>query len=105
MLNRAFFDGRRLPGHHVIAPGGPEGDLARRYNVAVSPTRMLVDASGAIVDKYVGTAFLRLQSEVARRVNGDLSRPSPFSSSPQPTSPGTSSPGAPSLRPDTLSSR
>lgn len=105
VLNRAFFDGRRLPGHHVIAPGGPEGDLARRYNVAVSPTRMLVDASGAIVDKYVGTAFLRLQSEVARRVNGDLSRPSPFSSSPQPTSPGTSSPDAPSLRPDTLSSR
>jgi len=75
VLNRAFFDGRRLPGRHVIAPGGPDGSLAERYNVAVSPTRILVDASGDLVDKYVGTAFLRLQSDLARLVEGEISPP------------------------------
>jgi hypothetical protein len=75
VLNQAFFDGRRLPGRHVIAPGGPDGDLAQRYNIAVSPTRILVDSEGKLVDKYVGTAFLRLQSDLAQMVEGDLSTP------------------------------
>ena len=64
VLNRAFFDGRQLPGHHVIAPGGGEGPLAESYNIAVVPTRVLIDARGSIVDKYLGSAFLRLQSNI-----------------------------------------
>ena len=64
VLNQAFFDGRQLPGHHVIADGGGEGPLAEAYNVAVVPTRILLDAQGKIIDKYIGSAFLRLQSDL-----------------------------------------
>jgi peroxiredoxin len=64
VLNRAFFEGRRLPGHRVIAPGGTEGDVARTYNVVSLPKRYLIDADGRIVDGYVGTAFLGLRSDL-----------------------------------------
>jgi peroxiredoxin len=66
LLNQAFFEGRELPGHHVIAPGGLSGPLAETYNVAVAPTRFLIDAEGRIVDKYVGSALLAVQDDLAR---------------------------------------
>ena len=65
LLNRAFFEGRQLPGQHVIAPGGLEEGMAQTYNVAVVPTRFLIDPEGRIVDKYVGSALLAVQDDLA----------------------------------------
>lgn len=66
LLNEAFREGRTLPGHHVIAPGGREGTWAEMYNVAVLPTRVLIDADGTIVNKYAGSALLSMQDDLAR---------------------------------------
>ena len=71
LLNRAVFEGRRLPGHHAIAPGGWDGPLAQRYNLAVQPTRFLLDANGRIVDKYVGATLLVLQDDLAALLRND----------------------------------
>lgn len=68
ILNRAFFEGRPLPGRHVIAAGGFDDSLTTRYNVAVVPTRFLLDANGRIVDKYVGSALLTLQDDLRQLV-------------------------------------
>jgi len=70
LLNQAFREGRRLPGHHVIAPDGREGDWAGRYNVAVVPTRILIDGTGTIVDKYIGSALLSMQDDLSRLLHG-----------------------------------
>lgn len=70
ILNRAFFEGRVLPGRHVIAPNGLQDSLAVRYNVGVVPTRFLIDASGTIVDKYAGFALLSLQDDLQLLLDG-----------------------------------
>ena len=66
LVHRAFTQNRAFPGRTVIAPGGLDGPLARTYNVATVPTRVLIDAEGRIVGRYPGTAFLALQEELAR---------------------------------------
>lgn len=72
LVHRAFTQNRAFPGRSVIAPGGLDGPLARAYNVVRVPTRVLIDAEGRIVGRYSGTAFLRLQEELARLLqNGD----------------------------------
>lgn len=71
LLNQAFREGRRVPGHHVIAPDGREGEWAGRYNVAVVPTRILIDGAGNIVDKYVGSALLSMQDDLSRLLHGE----------------------------------
>lgn len=77
LLNRAFFEGRDLPGDHVIAPGGYAGSIAETYNIAVVPTRFLLDAQGRIVDKYVGSALLAVQDDIARLRTGASAAPDP----------------------------
>ncbi len=64
VLNAAFRDGRSLPGLHVIAPEGVESPLLETYNIASLPTRVLIDAEGRIVDKYLGTAIVSLQDDL-----------------------------------------
>lgn len=63
-LNEAFREGRALPGHHVIAPEGTDSPLLETYNIASLPTRVLIDAEGRIVDKYLGTAIIALQDDL-----------------------------------------
>lgn len=64
LLNEAFRDGRAFPGHHVIAPDGAESAVARAYNVHLLPTRVLIDAQGNIVRKYVGDTLARLRDDL-----------------------------------------
>lgn len=71
LVHRAFVQNRAFPGRTVIAPGGLDGPLARTYNVASLPTRVLIDAEGRIVGRYPGTAFLALQEELARLLQED----------------------------------
>jgi peroxiredoxin len=52
LANRAFLHNRRLPGHTVFAPKGPEDPIVTRYNVVHVPTWVLVDDAGKIVDRY-----------------------------------------------------
>jgi len=69
LLNRAFFDGRTLPGKHVIAPDGDEDPLVEAYNVGTIPTRYLIDRDGAIVNKYPGATFFSMQDAITERLN------------------------------------
>ncbi|MFO8232198.1 MAG: TlpA disulfide reductase family protein [Longimonas sp.] len=71
LLNEAFREGRTLPGHHVIAPEGAESPLLETYNIASLPTRVLIDAEGHIVDKYLGTAIVALQEDLRALVPSD----------------------------------
>ena len=84
LLNRAFFEGRRLPGHHVIAPGGPQDPLIQTYNIAEVPTRYLIGPDGRIVDKYVGSALVAVQDDLARLRK---SSPAPPAAPPAPSAP------------------
>ncbi len=52
-MNEAFFDGRDIPGRHVILEDGPNAGVVKKYNVYLLPTRFLIDAEGKIVGKYV----------------------------------------------------
>ncbi len=63
LLNEAFLEGRDFPGVRVIAPGGIQGELARRYNVNVLPTRYLIDPAGKLSGKYVGSSLPALQRD------------------------------------------
>jgi hypothetical protein len=56
----------------VIAPGGREDPIVKAYNVADVPTRFLIDKDGRIVDRYQGAAYLALQEDLARLVDGSL---------------------------------
>lgn len=69
LLNRAFFDGRTLPGQHVIAPNGGESEITDAYNVASVPTRYLIDRDGSIVDKYPGSTFFSMQDAISERLS------------------------------------
>ena len=62
--NAIFRDGRSLPGLHVIAPEGTESPLLETYNIASLPARILIDAEGRIIDKYLGTALVSLQDDL-----------------------------------------
>lgn len=68
LLNEAFFEGRDLPGTHVVATQELARELVRTYNIAALPTRFLIDAEGNIVDQYVGSAFAALQEDARRLV-------------------------------------
>ena len=68
LLNEAFFEGRDLPGTHIVATQEQARTLVQQYNIGALPTRFLIDEDGNIVDKYVGSAFAALQEEVRQRV-------------------------------------
>ncbi len=53
LLHEAFFDGRDIPGRHVILPDGGDAAILDTYNVQLIPTRFLIDPEGKIVRKYV----------------------------------------------------
>lgn len=72
LLYRALLNDQSLPGHGVIAPGGREDPIVEAYNVAGVPTRFLIDEDGRIVDRYPGAAYLALQEDLARLVDGSL---------------------------------
>ncbi len=65
LLNEAFFDGRELPGTHVVAPPAVAQGFVGTYNLGSLPTRFLINAEGQIVGKYVGSAFVALREELA----------------------------------------
>ena len=69
LLNEAFFEGREIPGTHVVATEELARELIQKYNIGSLPTRLYIDANGRIVDKYVGSAFARLQEDVQRRLD------------------------------------
>lgn len=73
IVNRAFLDNRRLPGHRVIAPQGQEDPIVSRYNVVDVPTRFLIDAKGRIVDQYRDSALLALRLDLTRILSADSS--------------------------------
>lgn len=66
LLYKAFVQGRSFPGRAVIAAGGMDDPLVRRFNIPEVPTRVLIDASGRIVGRYPGTAFFRFQEALVR---------------------------------------
>ena len=69
LLNEAFFEGREVPGTHVVATEELARELIQTYNIGSLPTRLFIDADGRIVDKYVGSAFARLQDDVLERLD------------------------------------
>lgn len=69
LLNEAFFEGRDLPGTHVVATEQLARELIKKYNMGALPTRLFIDAEGRIVDKYVGSAFARLQEDAQRLID------------------------------------
>jgi peroxiredoxin len=69
LLNRAFFDGRTLPGQHVIAADGSNTEIVKQYNVASVPVRYLIDRDGRIVDKYPGSTFFAMQDAITKRLS------------------------------------
>ena len=75
LLNEGFFDGRELPGTHVVAPQEQVRGFINTYNVGALPTRFLIDAQGRIVDKYVGSGFSALQDVIARRFTSKTPSP------------------------------
>jgi len=50
----------------VIAPGGLDGPLAKTYNIADVPSRVLIDEEGKMVGRYSGAAFLAFQEDLTR---------------------------------------
>ena len=66
LLHEAFTENRSFPGHHVIAPGGLDGPLAKTYNIADVPSRVLIDEEGKMVGRYSGAAFLAFQEDLTR---------------------------------------
>lgn len=73
LLYRALLDNRSLPGHNVIAPEGKDDAIVQAYNVTVTPTRFLIGADGRIIGRYQGTAFLALQEDLNRILDGGAS--------------------------------
>lgn len=71
VIFETFAGNRDFPGHHVIAPKGLDGPLAKTYNVAQPPVRVLIDENGDIVGRYTGTAFLAFQEELTQLVGPD----------------------------------
>jgi len=71
LLYRAMTDTRSIPGRSVIAPEGTNDPIVEAYNVARVPLRVLIDAEGRIVGRYEGTAFLALQEDLVRLLEGE----------------------------------
>lgn len=77
LLNEAFYDGRDLPGTHVVAPAEVAQSFVGTYNLGSLPTRFLIDADGNIVGKYVGSAFAALRNDLGRLIGDELSAEEP----------------------------
>lgn len=64
LVNRAFLQNQRLPGHTAFAPEGPSDPLATRYNVVPLPTWFLIDDAGNIADRYFASDFPTLRQHL-----------------------------------------
>lgn len=64
LVNRAFLQNRRLPGHTAFAPKGPEDPMVTRYNVVHLPTWILIDDAGHIVDRYFASGVPTLRQRL-----------------------------------------
>jgi peroxiredoxin len=62
-LNEAFIDTRDLPGTHLVAEGGADGELARLYNVKSTPRRFLL-RDGVILSTYHGRALESVAGDI-----------------------------------------
>ena len=71
-LNEAFIDSRDLPGTHIVAPGGMEGELANLYNVRTIPKRFLL-RNGVIIGKYHGRTLSVLAQDLQRELGNSTS--------------------------------
>lgn len=72
VVHQTFTARRFFPGHHVIASEGLDGPLAKAYNVADTPLRVLIDAEGRMVGRYSGSTYLALQEELTQRLQSDI---------------------------------
>jgi len=68
LVNRAFLQNRRLPGHRAIAAQGADDPLVTRYNVAHVPSWVLIDRDGAIVDRYRASDFPALRQGLTQLI-------------------------------------
>lgn len=69
ILNTALFEERRPPGLFSIAPAGRDAEIARKFNIQIIPTRILIDPNGRIIDKYPGSAMLSLEDDLVAIIN------------------------------------
>ena len=75
---RALVEGERVPGRHVVAPEGEDGEIPRQYNVTSVPTRFLIDRDGLIVGRYPESALLGLSEDLTALLrNGDTGGEAP----------------------------
>ena len=64
LVNRAFLQNRRLPGHKVVAARGREDPIVTKYNVGRVPTWFLIDEDGTIVDRYRASELPTLRRDL-----------------------------------------
>ncbi|WP_103028624.1 TlpA family protein disulfide reductase [Salinibacter altiplanensis] len=77
LINHAFLQDRRLPGHRAIATGAPQGPLVAPYNAAHVPSWILIDHTGAIVDRYRASDLPALRQRLVQLLRPQAPTPSP----------------------------
>jgi hypothetical protein len=78
LVNRAFLQQRRLPGHRAIAAGGTRDTLVTRYNAVHVPHWVLIDGAGTIVGRYQASDFPALRQSLTQLLRAEPPRASPL---------------------------
>lgn len=78
LVNRAFLQNRRLPGHRAIAAQGADDPLVTRYNVTHVPTWVLIDRDGTLVDRYQASDFPALRQSLTQLLRAERSATAPL---------------------------
>ena len=78
LVNRAFLQNRRLPGHRAIAADGTSDPLVTRYNAVRVPRWILIDGTGAIVDCYRAGDFPVLRQSLTQLLRSEPSGAAPL---------------------------
>ena len=73
LVNRAFLQNRRLPGHRAIAADVTSDPLVTRYNAVRVPRWVLIDGTGAIVDCYRAGDFPVLRQSLTQLLRSEPS--------------------------------
>ena len=79
LVNRAFLQHRRLPGHRAIAADGAQDPLVTRYNAVRVPSWVLIDGAGTIVDRYQASDLPALRQSLTQLLRPEPSAPAPLS--------------------------
>lgn len=66
LVTASFLRHRRVPGHQIIAPGGRDDSVVKRFNVVDPPIRFLLDGEGRIIGQYHHGTLLPLRMDVVR---------------------------------------